>query len=67
MSKLLTIAAFVTGYVLGARAGRGRYEQIMQFVAEVRGTEAGRPRTMQDEIFYSAGPDVEATVEELIR
>jgi SLT domain-containing protein len=28
MSKILTIAAGACGYVLGARAGRERYEQI---------------------------------------
>ncbi len=28
MSKILTLAAAATGYVLGARAGRERYEQI---------------------------------------
>jgi len=29
MSKLLLLAAGATGYVLGARAGRDRYDQIM--------------------------------------
>lgn len=29
-TKATFIAGFVTGYVLGARAGRGRYEQIRQ-------------------------------------
>ena len=28
MSKIITLAAAATGYVLGARAGRQRYEQI---------------------------------------
>jgi tripartite-type tricarboxylate transporter receptor subunit TctC len=28
MSKILTIAAGAVGYILGARAGRERYEQI---------------------------------------
>ena len=28
MSKIVTLAAAATGYVLGARAGRQRYEQI---------------------------------------
>ena len=28
MSKIVTLAAAATGYVLGARAGRERYEQI---------------------------------------
>lgn len=30
MSKLLVLAAGATGYVLGARAGRGRYDQIAE-------------------------------------
>lgn len=29
-SKVTFLAGFATGYVLGARAGRSRYEQIMQ-------------------------------------
>jgi len=29
-TKATFIAGFVTGYVRGARAGRGRYEQIRQ-------------------------------------
>lgn len=29
-TKATFIAGFVTGYVLGARAGRGRYEQMRQ-------------------------------------
>ena len=29
-SKATFLAGFATGYVLGARAGRGRYEQIRQ-------------------------------------
>jgi hypothetical protein len=28
MSKIVTLAAAATGYILGARAGRERYEQI---------------------------------------
>lgn len=30
MSKIVTLAAAATGYVLGARAGRERYQQITQ-------------------------------------
>jgi len=36
MRKLMLIAAFGTGYVLGARAGRARYDQIMETVDKVR-------------------------------
>jgi hypothetical protein len=32
MKKLMTLAAFGLGYVLGTRAGRERYEQIRQLV-----------------------------------
>lgn len=30
MKKLMTLAAFGLGYVLGTRAGRERYEQIRE-------------------------------------
>lgn len=36
MSKILNAAAFATGYVLGARAGRGRYEQIVRTASRLR-------------------------------
>jgi len=36
MSKILNAAAFATGYVLGARAGRSRYEQIVRTARRVR-------------------------------
>ncbi len=39
MKKLLIVAAGVTGYVLGARAGRGRYEQIKDGAAKVWGSD----------------------------
>jgi hypothetical protein len=35
MSKLILAGAFATGYVLGAKAGRERYEQMIAFVAKV--------------------------------
>ncbi len=35
MKKLLIVAAGVTGYVLGARAGRARYEQIKDGATKV--------------------------------
>ena len=35
VNKLLLVAAGAAGYVLGARAGRARYEQIRQHSAEV--------------------------------
>ena len=35
MSKLTLVAAFGAGYVLGARAGRGRYDQIAGKAQEV--------------------------------
>ncbi len=36
MKKLMLVAALAVGYVLGARAGRGRYEQIKQAAQRVR-------------------------------
>jgi hypothetical protein len=36
MRKLLLLAAFGVGYVLGARAGRERYEEIMRAVSRVK-------------------------------
>jgi hypothetical protein len=35
MGKLIMAGAFATGYVLGAKAGRGRYEQIRRTYAKV--------------------------------
>jgi uncharacterized iron-regulated membrane protein len=40
MSKLFTLSVFGAGYVLGARAGRERYEQIASGARKV----AGNPR-----------------------
>ncbi len=36
MKKLLLLVAFAAGYVLGARAGRQRYEQIMNAANRVK-------------------------------
>src|SRR4051812_6770486 len=36
MKKLMLLAAAAVGYVLGARAGRERYEQIMSMVNRVK-------------------------------
>jgi hypothetical protein len=36
MRKLLLLAAFAVGYVLGARAGRERYDQIMATMMRVK-------------------------------
>lgn len=36
MKKLMSLAAFGLGYVLGARAGRERYEEIMRGFRRVR-------------------------------
>jgi len=35
MRKLMLLAALAVGYMLGARAGRERYDQIMSLVAKV--------------------------------
>ena len=51
MSKLTLLAAGAAGYVLGARAGRERYEQIAAGARKVAGNPQGagrrrsRPRT----------------------
>jgi hypothetical protein len=75
MSKLVLAGAFATGYVLGARAGHERYEQIeraidtmmnaprvRETVSKVRGDDSG---SQEDTLVYSAGPDIEETVEVL--
>jgi|1186.fasta_scaffold56152_3 hypothetical protein len=36
MKKLMLLTVFAIGYMLGARAGRLRYDQIMGFVDKVR-------------------------------
>ncbi|HYN57790.1 MAG TPA: hypothetical protein VES03_11390 [Motilibacterales bacterium] len=36
MKKLMSLTAFGLGYVLGARAGRGRYDQLMRGFTRVR-------------------------------
>ena len=35
MSKLMAVGAFATGYVLGAKAGRERYEEIKRAFGKV--------------------------------
>jgi hypothetical protein len=36
MKKLMLLAALAVGYVLGARAGRERYEQIMAMMGRIK-------------------------------
>lgn len=36
MKKLMSLTAFVLGYILGARAGRERYDQLMKGFRRVR-------------------------------
>lgn len=75
MNKLMMIAAFGAGYVLGTKAGRERYEQIMSFVEEMQGAGSnGRHPApepfgtqQQDEVVHTTGPEVEATVHDLVR
>jgi hypothetical protein len=47
MSKLTLLAAFGAGYVLGARAGRTRYDQIMGTVDKVRNDPRVQEKTHQ--------------------
>jgi hypothetical protein len=43
MKKLMLLAALAVGYVLGARAGRERYDQIMGLAARIK----NNPRVQQ--------------------
>jgi|SRR5580765_8373830 hypothetical protein len=47
MKKLLLLAAIGVGYVLGARAGRERYEQIMGTVNKVKNDPRVQEKTQQ--------------------
>jgi hypothetical protein len=48
--KLTTVAVFGTGYLLGTRAGRERYEQILQLAhgASGRFASSGARRRLQE-------------------
>ncbi|QDH10730.1 hypothetical protein FE634_21525 [Nocardioides dongxiaopingii] len=59
MSKLTLAVAFGAGYVLGARAGRGRYEQIRAKAQKV--AEDPRVQSAADSAKVKAG-EVAATV-----
>jgi hypothetical protein len=71
MSKLVLAGAFATGYVLGAKAGHERYEQIERAIAtmmnapRVQETMSDDSGSQEDTLVYSAGPDIEETVEVL--
>ncbi len=81
--KLTLLSAFAGGYVLGARAGRERYQQIVEAANKVKADPrvddvvsraesvvrdaAGRVSgtdDSDDEVVYSAGPDIAETVDE---
>lgn len=47
MRKLTLLAALAVGYVLGTRAGRERYEQIMGTVEKVRQDPRVQEKTQQ--------------------
>jgi hypothetical protein len=47
VKKLMLMAAFALGYVLGARAGRERYEMIMSAVDHVRSNPKVRATAQQ--------------------
>lgn len=68
MSKIVTLAAAGAGYVLGARAGRERYEQItagarafwrdprvQQAAAEARSAATDKAPVIKDKIVQAAG------------
>ena len=48
MNKLMMIAALVAGYVLGAKAGRDRYEEIMSFLGQLQGGTPDARRSAPD-------------------
>ncbi len=67
MSKIVTMAAVGVGYVLGARAGRQRYEQIaqgarkvwrdprvQQAAADARSAAAEKGPVVKDRIVHAA-------------
>jgi hypothetical protein len=47
MKKLLVIVALAVGYVLGTKAGRARYEQIMQAFRKVKDDPRVQEKTHQ--------------------
>jgi len=47
MRKLMLLVAFALGYVLGSRAGRERYDQIMGAVDKVRQDPRVQQKTQQ--------------------
>jgi hypothetical protein len=47
MRKLMLLVAFALGYVLGTRAGRERYDQIMGTVDKVRQDPRVQEKTQQ--------------------
>jgi hypothetical protein len=47
MKKLMLLAAFALGYVVGARAGRQRYDQIMGAVDKVKNDPRVQEKTHQ--------------------
>jgi hypothetical protein len=47
MKKLMLLAVFAMGYVLGAQAGRARYEQIMGTLNKLRNDPRVQEKTHQ--------------------
>lgn len=71
MSKIVTLAAAATGYVLGTRAGRQRYEQIstqaqklwqdprvQKAASEARETAAAKAPVVKDKVSKMTGGKV---------
>jgi hypothetical protein len=74
MSKIVTLAAAATGYVLGTRAGRQRYEQIstqaqklwqdprvQKAASEARETAAAKAPVVKDKVSKMTGGKVGGT------
>lgn len=74
VKKLAIVAAIGAAYVLGAKAGRERYEQIVQAANQVKDVGVPKPTSpllrdehidVEEELVYSAGPDIEESIDEL--
>jgi hypothetical protein len=55
------ILGFIAGYILGAKAGRDRYEQIMRAVRRLMGTETVQKVTDLGKDYLSSGMTAAST------
>ena len=59
--RIRTIAAFGVGYVLGARAGRRRYEQLKAWFERATSSPRGQAVRSRAEAFVGSGVDLART------